>query len=90
MVARVWLASCWMSKEVRGSHGCGHWKSILASKQCFWEGIRFKLGDGSNIRFWLDVWIGDSPLCLAFPNMYRLALEPRALVVNCFDVESGV
>lgn len=51
VVARFGLASCWMSKEVREHHGCGLWKSISTSKQGFWEGIRFKLGDGSNKGF---------------------------------------
>lgn len=76
---------CWESRDVRGRHGCGIWKSILAVKQIFWEFIRFKLGDGENIRFWLDVWVGDVPLRVTFPNIFKLALDSSALVANCFD-----
>lgn len=89
-MARFDLASRWDTKEARGHYGCGIWKSILVVRQVFWEGVRFKLGDGSSIRFWSDVWVGESLLRLAFPNMYRLAMDPRALVANCFDLGSRV
>lgn len=34
-MARFRIILYWDSKEVRGRHGCGIWKSILAVKQVF-------------------------------------------------------
>lgn len=90
VVARFGVRSRWESREVRGHHGCGMWNSILAVKSVFWESIRFKLGDGENICFWQDVWLGDCPLWLAFLNIYSLAYDPLARVSNCFNASSRV
>lgn len=51
VVARFGVSSRWESREGRGRHGCGIWKSSLAVKSIFWESIRFKLGEGSILVF---------------------------------------
>lgn len=90
MVARFGERSCWEAREVRVRHGCGIWKSISAIKEMFWKYIRFHLGSGVSIRFWEDIWVGDSPLKDNFLNIFRLALDPRASVSNCFDASRWV
>jgi len=32
------------------------WKCILRNRHQFWKGIRWKVGDGTKINFWLDIW----------------------------------
>lgn len=32
------------------------------------------------------MWVRESPLREVFSNIYRLASDPKALVVNCFDI----
>ncbi|GJR05818.1 putative RNA-directed DNA polymerase, eukaryota, reverse transcriptase zinc-binding domain protein [Tanacetum coccineum] len=34
--------------------------------------IKYKVGDGSLIRFWIDTWAGDSPLCDRFNRLFHL------------------
>jgi hypothetical protein len=37
--------------------------------------VGFKVGDGRNIRFWTDSWLGSAtPLRLLFPRLYKLSL----------------
>ena len=48
--------------------------------------MTFKVGDGSLIRFWDDVWCGEEPLKLAYPKLYRIACDkegPVADFVQC-------
>ena len=35
--------------------------------------MSFVAGDGQRIKFWRDIWCGDSPLCVAFPSFFSLA-----------------
>jgi hypothetical protein len=40
------------------------WKGLLKSKDEFFEGGLFKVGDGVRTRFWLDAWPGNKPLAV--------------------------
>nr|GEV84283.1 RNA-directed DNA polymerase, eukaryota, reverse transcriptase zinc-binding domain protein [Tanacetum cinerariifolium] len=42
--------------------------------------IRFNLGDGSLIRFWKDIWLGDVPLCSRFNRLFHLDRNKDCLV----------
>jgi hypothetical protein len=44
------------------------------------EGMVRRLGNGMNTRFWKDVWIGDSPLCIKFPRLYSISLQKNEYV----------
>lgn len=44
------------------------------------NGTRKSIGNGAkaNTFFWLDSWLGDSPLKTAFPRLFRISLLPKA------------
>jgi mannosylglycoprotein endo-beta-mannosidase len=44
------------------------------------DNIVRRLGNGLSIRFWKEVWIGDSPLCLMFPRLFSLSLQKDACI----------
>ncbi|GJS59725.1 RNA-directed DNA polymerase, eukaryota, reverse transcriptase zinc-binding domain protein [Tanacetum coccineum] len=58
------------------NNGCqakGAWANIVGSVNKLHlsgivplSSIRFKVGDGSNIRFWKDTWLGDVPLYIKY------------------------
>jgi hypothetical protein len=58
-------------------------------KSLLYSLTRFELGDGSKIRFWDDVWCGESPLKVAFPALFDIAREKNAFVANHLDLFSG-
>uniref|UniRef100_A0A2N9FZM9 Reverse transcriptase domain-containing protein n=1 Tax=Fagus sylvatica TaxID=28930 RepID=A0A2N9FZM9_FAGSY len=72
----------WMSKNSRGLHGVGLWKFIRAGWDTFSRFVKFKVGDGSRIRLWDDVWCIDVPLNEAFPGLYCLACIKDATVAD--------
>lgn len=84
-VFRYGEKSIWDSRDVRGRHGCEIWKSILLGRESFCKCIKFVLGSGENINFWKDVWVGDDPLMVSFPNIFRLALDQQTSVAKCYD-----
>jgi hypothetical protein len=50
------LTRGWCSKEVIGPFGVGVWKYIRNRLETFSKFVRFEVGDGSKVSFWLDVW----------------------------------
>ncbi|XP_077223402.1 uncharacterized protein LOC143857014 [Tasmannia lanceolata] len=64
---------------VRG-RGSAAWRSIASICGCFDQYIRFCVGKGDEVRFWLDLWIGDTPLCQKFPNLFRLVVKANVMV----------
>jgi hypothetical protein len=51
------------------------------------EVIEHKIGNGMLTRFWRDVWIGDSPLCIKFPRLFSLSLQKDVCVGEFLKVE---
>jgi hypothetical protein len=48
--------------------------------------IGFKVGDGSNIRFWIDSWIGiPTPLQNFFPKLYNLYLQQSISLADVYS-----
>ena len=77
--------------EVHGGSGrsSGIWKGILSVLEPFTQSIRYHLGKGDRIRFWLDTWIKDSPLATQFPNLFRCAKIGKVLVSDYVEREEG-
>lgn len=48
-----------LENQVEGTFGVGPSKAISRGWDDFAKEIRFRLGDGGSIKFWLDVWLGD-------------------------------
>jgi hypothetical protein len=46
-----------------------------------------RLGNGMHTRFWKDVWIGDSPLCIRFPWLYSISLQKIEYVDVLLNVD---
>ena len=76
------LDSGWMSKAPSGLHGVGLWKFIQSRWANFSKFVTFEVGDGSLIRFWVDVWCGEEPLKFAYPELYRIACVKDGLVAD--------
>jgi hypothetical protein len=40
----------------------------------------FEISDGSTIRFWEDVWLGELPLAHQYPSLYNIIQHKNVLV----------
>ena len=78
----------WDSNEVLSSYGVCLWKGISKVFDDFIKGIRLKVGMGDRVRFWEDLWCGDTPLKLSFPILYEAADNKGALVSSYMEREA--
>jgi hypothetical protein len=44
-----------------------------------------KVRNGGATRFWLDVWAGREPLCVTFPHLFKVPLQPNFSVMDMGD-----
>ena len=48
--------------------------------------VGFKVGDGRNIRFWFDSWLGyAAPFQFMFPRLYNLSLQQSLSIVEVYN-----
>ena len=90
IMAKYGVTSCsWWSGRVVGSHGRALWKGIMLGLVEFRRWVRFKVGDGSRVRFWTDIWCGDQSLESRFPRLFGLAGNKDALVADFMERTGG-
>jgi hypothetical protein len=53
-------------------------------------GYRWKVGTGSKIRFWQDLWIGSSSLVIQYCEIYCLVNEQNKIIDELWDGENLV
>ena len=58
------------------------WREITSTKASFMKNIRYGIGSGEKIQFWLNVTI---PLADCFPDLFRFALDKEATVQNYLE-----
>jgi hypothetical protein len=46
------------------------------------------VGNGRATRFWHDVWVGNVPLRINYPSMFRVTISPDASVAANYDLDS--
>jgi hypothetical protein len=79
----------WCSKYCRGAYGVGFWKGIQRGWDCFSHFISFLVGNGDRVKFWSNVWCGESTLKGAFPNLFSIAADKEAAVADYLMIRNG-
>jgi hypothetical protein len=64
--------------------GTPFWHSLHKIKNYFKFGAKFTVGNGSKVRFWSDLWIGDSPLCPRYVRLFQILTEPEGLISHLY------
>ena len=54
-------------------------------KQSMFNRTRFVIGNGTSTRFWEDTWLGESPLAIQYPSLYRIAQRREVFVATVFQ-----
>ncbi|OMP09544.1 hypothetical protein COLO4_05373 [Corchorus olitorius] len=72
------------------------WKNILIPRRhehtdiaSLSYGMSTIVGNGKNIKFWLDHWIGDGPLNLRFPRIFSLAVDKDARIADLRTLDNA-
>ncbi|GKV47438.1 hypothetical protein SLEP1_g54342 [Rubroshorea leprosula] len=58
-------------------------------KKMLVNGFKWEVGDGSRVRFWREVWIGEKPLRELCPRLFELAVKKDGLVSEMGVWEEG-
>ena len=60
------------------------WKGIMKVKDDFFKRGRFTVGNGEQIQFWEDSWLGPGSLQAEYPSLYDIASNKHATVADVF------
>jgi mannosylglycoprotein endo-beta-mannosidase len=63
------------------------WHSIQRIRDAFKLEANFFPGRNSKLRFWKDLWVGDSPMCLTFPDLFDKCSTPELPICQALTVE---
>lgn len=66
------------------------WKCIARGWEGFVRHVRYETGDGSKVLFWHDVWCGELPLKILFPEWYTIACDKDAWVDENMEILNGI
>ncbi|GJZ13996.1 RNA-directed DNA polymerase, eukaryota, reverse transcriptase zinc-binding domain protein [Tanacetum coccineum] len=66
--------------KIIGSSNYLHLNDILPS-----DSIWFRVGCGTSIRFWKDLWTSNAPLYLRYNRLFRLEQDKDCLISDCFN-----
>jgi hypothetical protein len=78
----------WCYKEAGGPYGVGLWKCIRRGWDGFAHHVCYEV-DGSKVLFWHDVWCGELPLKVLFPELFTIACGKDAWVVENTQFQNG-
>ena len=72
----------WHTRSIRGSHGCGLWRSINSGWSDFVPYVDLVVSTGDQILFWINRWCGDRPLKDIFLDLYACASNRQATIAS--------
>ncbi|KAM7480816.1 hypothetical protein LguiB_005399 [Lonicera macranthoides] len=72
----------WDTNLVTRSTHRNPWKAISSGIEKFKAFIRLKVGMGNSIRFWEDIWVGDSSLASLFPRLYSISRNINSSIAS--------
>ena len=84
------LPHCHHHTIIIGPYGVSLRKSISRGWPSFVRHIQFEVGAGFTVRFWQDIWCGDSSLCMLYPRLFSLSRNKEAYVADLMKFPNGV
>jgi hypothetical protein len=76
------LPGGWTSGSIPGPYGVGLWKNIKKDWIHFSRFLSYEVGDGTQVKFWTDIWCGMDTLKEAYPELYCFTRYKEAVVVD--------
>jgi hypothetical protein len=67
--------------QVEKKNGDLHfWVDLMEVKDLVLQRGRFRVQDGSQTRFWEDLWLGKDPLMVKYPNLFNIVRKKNVSV----------
>ena len=79
----------WWATESQGPYGVGFWKDILKEASWVKEDWKFRIGNGSEVRFWTDYWCGPSTLNHSYPTLFEVVINKLETMAEAWDHAIG-
>ncbi|GJU17713.1 hypothetical protein Tco_1145679, partial [Tanacetum coccineum] len=80
--------------DYQGCNFNGTWSRIIGTSNYLHSkviiplnSLCFRVGCDTRIRFWKEVWIGDSPLYIRYNQLYRLEQDKECLIIDRIENE---
>ena len=61
------------------------WNGLLGVKDIFLSLGKFKLDNGTQIRFWEDKWLGSQALKIQYSNLFDIVWKKQATMADVFN-----
>lgn len=61
------------------------WKGVMCAAKAVKFGYRWKVGDGTKIRFWEDSWFGNAPLVVQFWDLFCICNQTGVTLARVWD-----
>ena len=58
------------------------WSDLLKIRNIYLQGRQIEIGDGKNTLFWKDSWLYSKPLCILFPELFKICEQPELTVFH--------
>jgi len=73
--------------QIKNRQGSQFWRSLLDIREWYQKGRVMQVVSGQQTRFWHDTWLGEYPLKVTFPNLFKIVSYPDIDV--CQAVRDG-
>ena len=57
------------------SGGSQFWRQLVSIRPAFQSLVKFFVRNGKSTRFWLDWWVGDTTLAVAYPTLFSFCAD---------------
>lgn len=73
------------SNEANIPYGVSVWRSIRSLWDKVAMNMKLKVGNGTRIYFWKDIWIGQETLKHAFPDLFSFCSDPDITLASSWS-----
>jgi hypothetical protein len=82
MLKKKYLKGKTLSQVQKKNGDSQLWSGLMEVKDLVLQRGRFRVQDGTQTRFWEDLWLGKDPLMLKYPSLYRIVRRKNVSVAQ--------
>jgi hypothetical protein len=80
LLTNKYLRSKTLTQVTAKPHDSHFWRGLMRIKDEVLAKGSFDIKDGTKMRFWDDIWVGDKPLKVKYPSLYNTVRDRHATV----------